>query len=413
MEHIERLRRALSRSQISKFGWTISSVLFVAALTILLVDLLATRSHHIDLSSMLLGIVLATLSVVLFFLSRFLLILREPHYQTSKVFDTTEREFQSVFENALDTILILDHLGICQKANPAVEQLFGFPRFELIGKPLSRFYKCPSEFQESWNRLLVLKYHHFQAELWRGDGSTIFVEFSAKAEFLPGKHVVIIRDITRRREAEQVVARHLALAQSAWTEADALRKAALELTQDLRLDYVLDSLLQCLLEVVPYESAQVLHLEADFRLSVARMAPSHDERSVLKCPLAFDAAAFPLLQRILVSQNSLLLSDTKDNAEWVSLRGDPDVCSWLCVPLIASHQTLGLLSLSHRMPDRFTKEHLRVAKLLAIPAAAAIQNARLYDRAEIYGKELQRRLFDLREAQSALQQVEKDSKFSN
>jgi PAS domain S-box-containing protein len=56
----------------------------------------------------------------------------------------------------------------------------------------------------------------------------------------------------------------------------------------------------------------------------------------------------------------------------------------------------------HTDPNRFTEDHLRRAQLLAIPAAAAIQNSRLYERAAIYGEELERRVKDLRQAQSAL-----------
>jgi GAF domain-containing protein len=43
----------------------------------------------------------------------------------------------------------------------------------------------------------------------------------------------------------------------------------------------------------------------------------------------------------------------------------------------------------------FTEDHLRRPELLAIPVAVAIQNARLYSTAEIYGSELEKRLADL------------------
>jgi uncharacterized membrane protein YhaH (DUF805 family) len=71
MERVDRLRHESSRSQMSKFGWQISATLFCLALAILVVTLLATRLHSIDLSSMLLGIALAAFCVVLFFFSRF------------------------------------------------------------------------------------------------------------------------------------------------------------------------------------------------------------------------------------------------------------------------------------------------------------------------------------------------------
>jgi len=46
----------------------------------------------------------------------------------------------------------------------------------------------------------------------------------------------------------------------------------------------------------------------------------------------------------------------------------------------------------------FAKDHLRLAKSLAIPAAVAIQNARLYEQAEIFRSELEQRLADLQQA---------------
>lgn len=58
-------------------------------------------------------------------------------------------------------------------------------------------------------------------------------------------------DITTQKHAEEEVTRNLALAESAWAEVDAMRKATLALTQDLRMDNVWDTLLQSLLRTGP------------------------------------------------------------------------------------------------------------------------------------------------------------------
>ena len=65
-------------------------------------------------------------------------------------------------------------------------------------------------------------------------------------------------EITAEKEAEDQVAQNLSLARSAWAEADALRKATLGLTQDLRMDFVLGALLQSLADLIPYTCARVL-----------------------------------------------------------------------------------------------------------------------------------------------------------
>ena len=38
--------------------------------------------------------------------------------------------------------------------------------------------------------------------MFRGNGETTFVEYTAKADYLPGRHVAVLRDITRRKQAE-------------------------------------------------------------------------------------------------------------------------------------------------------------------------------------------------------------------
>ena len=71
-----------------------------------------------------------------------------------------------------------------------------------------------------------------------------------------------------------------------------------------------------------------------------------------------------------------------------------------------------MLSVGHTTPNRYTREHLRRAELLAIPAAAAIQNARLYQTAQIYGSELEQRLSDLKKAEAALEESEDSRKLT-
>jgi PAS domain S-box-containing protein len=168
-----------------------------------------------------------------------------------------------------------------------------------------------------------------------------------------------------------------------------------------------------LMELVPGECARVLLLEGNSQLLVAREKLRHEApKKAPEYPLTLDAADSPFLMRILTTQNSVLLSDTKHEKEWPSFKGHASIRSWLSVPLVASKQTLGLLSVGHTQPNTLTRDHLRRTELLAIPAAAAIQNSRLYERAEIYASELQRRLTDLRHTEKALEHSEDERRMS-
>ncbi|MGC2332304.1 MAG: PAS domain S-box protein [Candidatus Acidiferrales bacterium] len=174
------------------------------------------------------------------------------------------------------------------------------------------------------------------------------------------------------------------------------------------MDYVLDTLLQSLLGLVPCDSAQVLLAETDDRLFLARERRSErNAPHTHKSPVTWNAIDHPPLMRALFGQ-SVLVRNTAEEEGWARFKGHSHFRSWLGIPLVASQNVLGLLCLGDLKADVFTHEHVRLAKSLAIPAAVAIQNARLYERAEIYGSELEKRLRDLEQAQQALERAEEN-----
>src|SRR6202142_236588 len=145
MERVDRLRSKLSSSHSSRLGWRISATLFCLALAILVVTIVATRLHSIDLSSMLLGIALATFCVVLFFLSRSLLLLREQQQETASALDTTEaslleseERFRQMADNIREIFWMIDaETRKTLYVNPAYETITGRPRAALREDPLS------------------------------------------------------------------------------------------------------------------------------------------------------------------------------------------------------------------------------------------------------------------------------------
>ena len=343
---------------------------------------------------------------VLILHARFLHLARAVYRLTSERLRTRDREFRSIFESAPDAILVVDASATCCAANPTALQLFGTPRKEILGSPIARFYR-PNEFDRCWARLLAGKSDREQLQLLRKEDATLFVELTARADYLPGRHMMFLRDITERRRAEDAVSQSLAVARSAWKEADALRKATLALTQNLRLDAVLDTLFETLATLIPYEVAQVLLLETDSRLFLVREAPQPaEERRSSGWPNTIRLVEHPILRDVLESPEGIIIRDTSHQPGSWQLSESRSVRSWLGIRMYAAGEVLGLLSLGHSQSETLSEEHLRLARSLAIPAAAAIENARLFERAQIYGEELRVRLADLRSAEEALQRVE-------
>jgi PAS domain S-box-containing protein len=387
--------------------WRIASLVIGSAATILAIATFATR--RVELGRELLAFAIAVFALIAAVHARFLHLARRQFDQTRGALQTRELEFQSIFENALDAILILDGRAICRDANPSALKLLGVRCEQLIDHPIDIFYSDQREFHSTWKRLLTQRQDRGQSEIVGANGASVFVEFTATADFLPDRHMMILRDITQRRRAEEANGESLALARSAWQEADALRKATLALTQDLHMNYVLDTLLQALQELVPYESAQVLLLETDSKVFLAReRLSSENDSPVTECPKTLDASEFPVLRQVLSADRGVLISDTLNENGWQAISEGLIIRSWLGVPLRSTDRVVGVLSVAHTSPGQFTAEHLRVTGSLAIAAAAAIQNARLYEQAAIYGDELERRSSDLRRAEKALEQSEEN-----
>jgi PAS domain S-box-containing protein len=145
----------------------------------------------------------------------------------------------------------------------------------ITGRPLESIETAPSSYTDLIHpvdrELILAKLEdavhsgHFDEEFRivrpYGDVRWVWV----KASPLPRDGQVIrqlvgtAQDITAKKIAASQVAEHLAAAETARAQADAeaLRKATLAITQNLRMEAVLDFLLSCVFEIIPYDSAKV------------------------------------------------------------------------------------------------------------------------------------------------------------
>ena len=117
----------------------------------------------------------------------------------------SESQFRALFENALDAVLIANDLGAYVDANPAACDLLGVSYNEVIGRTISDFteedYKA--ETSRTWEQFLKESTMIGVFRLRRPDGKVVSADFSATANFLPGRHLLMLRDVTERLELEE------------------------------------------------------------------------------------------------------------------------------------------------------------------------------------------------------------------
>ena len=117
----------------------------------------------------------------------------------------SERQFRALFENTLDAILIASDTGEYVGANDAACDLFGVSLDELLGAKVEDFVG-PGEAHQTrlaWQAFLEQGEQEGEFSLYRPDGEMRDLEFKAKAGFVPGRHLSVLRDVTERKRAEE------------------------------------------------------------------------------------------------------------------------------------------------------------------------------------------------------------------
>lgn len=142
----------------------------------------------------------------------------------------------AILETSLDAIIGMDEAGLITEFNPAAEQVFGFARADVIGKPLADCI-IPPDLRERHRRGLA----HFLAtgegpllrtrveiRACRADGAELLVEL-AIAPYRTNGHwlfVSTLRDITEQRAAQRQLATQYAVANTLAQEIGAVASAA-------------------------------------------------------------------------------------------------------------------------------------------------------------------------------------------
>jgi PAS domain S-box-containing protein len=162
--------------------------------------------------------------------------------------------------------------------------------------------------------------------------------------------------------------------------ADMLRAANLALSARLDFDAILETLMDHLEAMIPYDSATVLIRDDENRLAV-RAARGYERWAALEevRGLVFEIEEAENLRHIVQSGASLVIDDVHDYEGWVERPETAYIRSWLGVPLLSQGHVLGVFSLDKARPHFFTQEHVRLVEAMAGQVAVAAQNALLYE----------------------------------
>lgn len=300
--------------------------------------------------------------------------------------ERSERRFRAVIENNADAIVVVGMDGEVRFANRAAERIFGMDADELVGTPFG---------------FPVLAGETTELDLTRTSGPPAVVEMrvvESEWEDAPAR-IASLRDITERKEAE-AAARRLIREQTARSAAEeAARKLRFLAESSTRLSSSLDhgAVLTALAELCTAHMADwvvVYVVDPDGRLGrleVAHRDPGRRElMTELRDQVIDPDGSHPALDVIRTGEPTLVrevdeerLTTVAQGPRHLEILRELGVASFMIVPLIARGRAVGAISFVASRPERaFGRDDLALARDLALRAALAVDNARLYKEAQ-------------------------------
>lgn len=302
-----------------------------------------------------------------------------------------ETQYRDIFEATSDGMVIRDLDGSAIEMNLAYCAMHGYSREEMLKLPPAAHihpdhHHAFGAFLDTIQRGDTFR---GQAVDLRKDGTPFHVDIRGVRITYNGKpHVLgIVRDCTEQVEAYRLLEQRV---EERTRELSAVLEVSHDMSSTLELQPLLDVMLAHLRNMVDYEETSVLTLDRAELVFAGYRGPTRSE-DVLGKRMSLDRAEAN--RRVIESREPVIVPDIWDDLDPLgrSFRrvGREDFDNpllgfhcWLGVPLIHKGRAIGMLGLLHRQPGYYSPRHARLALAIANQAAVAMENARLYARAQ-------------------------------
>jgi PAS domain S-box-containing protein len=292
------------------------------------------------------------------------------------------RQFWAIFEHARDAMWIVDEAQRIVAANPAACALCGLPRAELLRHRFVDLlaHETALAFQRAWQSLPGQGQFDSAVQFLYGDRAPRDAEITATANFLPGQHLLVARDITEQKWA-------LAQVDHQQARLAALRVVGRTRATSRDLRGTLDTILAQITEQLQVDAAAVLLLHAPsatLTYTTTQGLPL-DLLSQVRLPADTGYAGQAVQQQRLVYIPDLAAATHLLPAV---LGAGEGFATYYAVPLVANEQVQGVLEIFHRTPLHLPPDDMEFLAALADQAAITIDNAGLFRDLQHFNQEL-------------------------
>ena len=168
--------------------------------------------------------------------------------------------------------------------------------------------------------------------------------------------------------------------------AEALREVGIALSSVLEFKPLLDLLLDQIARVMPYDTANVMLVHGEEIEMSVNSGYNQDQQPGV--PEKFFISRMPSLQRMLETEEPVIVPDTRKDAAWVNAEDSPHVRSWAGAPIVVNGEVIAFLALNNSEALFYRPQDAERLLAFAAQAAVAFQNANLFEEASRRADEL-------------------------
>lgn len=290
----------------------------------------------------------------------------------------SEQLYRSLFEKTGAVKLLVDpQTGSIVDANEAAAEFYGYPLAQMKTMNISSINILPFQvIQTEMQKAFTGKQSYFTFSHRLASGEIRFVEVYSSSVDIDGRQLLhsIVHDITDRRKVEIAEREQRTLA-------EALRDTAAALNSTLKLDDVLDKILENVGRVARHHMVEIILLES-FQ-EIARIVRQRDlrqpDQSVEMRRAQFYLPKTHNLREVYETGCPVIVDDALEYEDWVTTDKNGWVRSNLSVPIKIKGIVTGFLGLNSAYPNFFTMQDADRLMIFADQAGVAIANARLYE----------------------------------
>lgn len=297
---------------------------------------------------------------------------------TEQALRHSQARLQRIVDNSLDLICEIDARGLIRFASPSFGVVLGYVPEQIMGQAIMS-YVHPDDAATVEH---IVQHAHqrgdtscqLQARARHAAGQYRWFESSAQfvldADHQLGSIVLISRDITSRKQSADTLAHYAHSMQ-------ALYDTSLEINAQSDLNTLLSTIVQRAITLLGAGLGGLYLLnQEDQSLQLVTGVPPEYVGTILR-------AGEGLAGRVAQSGEPFFVTDYSSWAQRAAPFVNIRLGRALGVPLRFRGAIIGVLSIEDVEPGSFSAEDVRLVSLLADQAAIAIENRRLYERAQI------------------------------